>query len=534
MKDFDSLRHNPDMNIDDRLRQADPAKGFPELDQGLVLNAAERTKAWGRRKASVGQTWEAMQKRRSVMGLSGLATALALVVAVVVVSPSTQPGKAPEALTSEVAGPQAPVTPSSALPTVTQLTGAAATAEYTATLPMLTQAIRYYPYGQYVTKKYNEWSQALAPLGSFSGPALVAFDVKFEPSTALMARKAPSGILYKIRPAVGIQDAASSLKKLFGLGSKLEVSKPGPYGSVTVTAGYVPPTAVLTGIGQAGTEKQYRGIAAIGSANGIRWVYGNSRAMAWRKCQPGDSMNKNVSIISHYANKVSKGCVALPSGLGPTESEAIDRAKLLFQSLGYKTSTSLKATPEGGLFVTTQGFNESLDGRATYYEGTVSGYLKVAGVVTTLAQKVIFTSSSQQIVSAEGFIGNAVPTQLAALKSPALAARQISVYDGDPVNSMNLLDEKHPGWEYIRSDLSTSITKAPPGDATRPNAKPKKIFVTRYRIVPGVIQAYDGSTWLIPTFEFSDRGGYLGAVKGLRGSLLKKYDFPPYALAQKY
>lgn len=533
MKDFRSPGHNPDMNIDERLRQADPAKNFAGPDQSLVLRAAERAAITSSRLGTGNLTGFTNNQRRVVLGLSGFATALALVVAVVVVSPWNHAEKTTSFPISEVAGPETPVASSSALPVLAQATGAAATT-YTANLPALTQSIRYYPYGQYVSEKYNEWSQALAPLSVTSGVALVAFDVAFEPSESLKLSKTQTGVLYKVRPSVGIADSAKTLKKLFGIGNRLEISKPGAYGSVTATAGYVPPAAVLTGIGQAGTEKPYRGVAAIGTSNGIRWVYGNSRAMAWRKCKPGDSMNKNVSIISHYASKVSKGCVALPSGLGPTESEAKDRAQLLFQSLGYKTSKSLKATPEGGLFVTTQGFNESLDGRETYYEGTVSGYLKVAGEITTLAQKVVFTSSSQQIVSAEGFIGNAVATHSANLKSPALAARQISVYDMDPVNSMKLLNAKHPGWEYVRSDLSTSITKAPWGDATRPNAKPRKIFVTRYRVVPGVIQAYDGSTWLIPTYEFSDKAGYLGAVKALAPSLLKRYDYPPYALTKKY
>jgi hypothetical protein len=433
------------------------------------------------------------------LGLSGFVAALAVVAAVVALQPAVRVTKT--------------------------VVAASASSTSGANLPALTEPIRYSAFGPYASPKYSLWSQALEIPEVISGVALVTKNVTFAPSASLINHAPETGVIYKLMPTQTFAEAGKRLAQAFGVGQPLRASQPARYGSITVTAGSVPPTPASFELGQPNSRLNYRGVAAIWSKNGVRWVYGNSQAMAWRDCKPGDSMKSNVSIISRGSSKGRTTCRVLPSGQGPNRSEAMARAGSIFQSLGYKTGTSLASTPNGGLFLVAQGFGEESAGRQTYYQATISGYLKVAGQVTTLAQKVVFTSSSSQIVSAQGFLGRAKAAYITKLKSPAQAARQISLYDSDSVDSIHLLEVTNPG-AYLRSDLSTSITNAPSGIPILGDPNTVNISVTKFRIVPGVIEAYDGSTWLIPSYEFTDKGGYLGAVKGLPNSLLKRFDYP--------
>jgi len=498
MKDFEQSKQNIDMTIDERLRQADPARNQVALDEGIVLRAAQRVSARGFRFRYFSGIWEPRGPRRLALGLSGFVAAVAVVTAVMTVQQEVKVDKPLAAASSSLAPGN--------------------------NLPPLTEPIRYSTFGQYQSQKFSQWSQALSIPEVISGVALVSKNVTFAPSASLNNRAPKTGVIYKLTSNQTVSEAGKRLAQAFGVGQPLRVSKPARYGSITATAGTVPHAPASFSFGQPNVRLRYRGVAAIGSNSGVRWVYGNSRAMAWRDCRPGDSMKKNVSIISRMSEKNLRYCRVLPSGMGPTSAEALARAGSIFQSLGYRTSTTLASTPNGGLYLVAQGFGEQSAGRQTYYQATISGYLKVAGQVTTLAQKVMFTSSSQQIVSAQGFMGNVKTAYSAKLKSPAQAARQISIYDTDPVNSIQLFDPKAPG-SYLRSDLSTSILKAPVGDPSRPTANPVTITVSKFRIVPGVIEARDGTTWLIPSYLFTDKGGYLGAVKALPNSLLKRNDY---------
>ena len=498
MKEFEPSKQNIDMTIDERLRQADPARNLTALDQDLVLRAAQRASARGMRARFSSGPWASKGPQRLALGLSGFVAAVAVVVAVVALQPAVRVPKT--------------------------VVAARASSTSGANLPALTEPIRYSAFGPYASPKYSLWSQALEIPEVISGVALVTKNVTVAPSASLINHAPETGVIYKLMPTQTFAEAGKRLAQAFGVGQPLRASQPARYGSITVTAGSVPPTPVSFELGQPNSRLDYRGVAAIWSKNGVRWVYGNSQAMAWRDCKPGDSMKKNVSIISRMSEKNLRYCRVLPSGMGPTSAEALARAGSIFQSLGYRTSTTLASTPNGGLYLVAQGFGEQSAGRQTYYQATISGYLKVAGQVTTLAQKVMFTSSSQQIVSAQGFMGNVKTAYVAKLKSPAQAARQISIYDTDPVNSIQLFDPKAPG-SYLRSDLSTSILKAPVGDPSRPTANPVTITVSKFRIVPGVIEARDGTTWLIPSYLFTDKGGYLGAVKALPNSLLKRNDY---------
>jgi len=495
MKEFDSPRQNIDMKIEERLRQADPARNAEVLDEGLVLKAAKLADA-RRLAGDVSEaSWITRNPRRLTLGLSGLVTATALATAFVVVLPGSEANKPlPSSTNSIASGGQ---------------------------LPTLPEPISYSNFGQYISPEYNSSSQALAVPNVVAGVALMTKNVDFSPSKSILKLRPSFATIYKVTSNETVLDTGKKLAELFALEQPLRISKPGRFGSTTATVGSIPSTPTLPGIGQPNSPS-YRSVAVTGSKNGISWVYGNSRAMAWRPCKSGDSMNKNVSIISRGGSKGHTSCQALPSGLGPTSTEALDRAKQLFQGLGYQTGTTVASTPEGGLYLVAQGFGEQIEGRLTYYLGTVSGFLKIGGQVTTLAQKVFFTSSSKQIVSAQGFIGNAKPVYTSILKSPAIAARQISVYDQGP-DSMQLIDLKNPG-SYIRIDYSTSIKKAPNGNPVPHNAKTKTIYISKFHLVPGVIQGTDGSTWLIPTYEFTDGGGYLGAVKGIPRALLLNQD----------
>lgn len=540
MKDFDAPRHNTDMNIDERLKRADPASSQGPVDGDLILRAAQTAASNGARRTQTGATWHAKARHRTGLAFGAFVTAVSLAVAVFVAVPGVVGQGQPEPRTEfldatggpEFAGPEDPVVGSSAIPTAAYGAVASLALTDSANLPSLRKPIRYYPYGQFVSQAYNTWWHALGIPQLFAAVALISKNVTFAPSPGLLKHKNAVGVVYRVLPNATATAAADTLARLFGLSEPIRTSKAGAYGLKTVTVGSLPSNALsMAGVGQDYTSAPYRGLALIGSKNGIRWVYGNSKATAWRDCRPGDSISKNVSIISRGRTVNSSGgakykntCRALPSGLGPNRSLAVDRAKLLFHSLGYKTGSTEAKTPNGGLFIVANGFDESRDGRATYFQGTVSGFLKVAGQVTTLAQKVVFSSSSQQIVSAEGFIGNAVAVNSALLKTPAAASRQISVYDQDPTNSIQLFNPKNVAYDYPRTDLSSSILNAPAGDASKPGAHPKRIVVTKFKIFPGVVSAYDGSTWLIPSYAFSDSGGYLGSVKALPSSKLKVYN----------
>ena len=491
MKEFGSPKQNLDMKIDERLRQADPARNPIELDEGLVLRAANKAadnKAAGRSNTNAAK---ALNARRITLGLSGLVTAVAVATAVIIELPGSQAIKS--------------------LPTSEAFT------QNAGSLPVLPGAIRFSPFGKYLSPQYNSWNQALSIPSFVAGAALITKNVAFSPTESLLKQQPTVGTVYQIKPSETVVEAGTTLAALFGLDQPLKISKPHKYGAVTVTVGRIPSTLSTMGVDQPNSQG-YRGFAAFGSKTGISWVYGNSRAMAWRTCRPGDSLKINVSMISRGGAKGQNNCKSLPSGLGPTKSDAIERAKLLFKSLGYKTGNTPASTPNGGLYLVAHGFDDTLNGRPNYYQATVSGYLKVAGQVTTLAQNITFTSSSNRIVSAQGFIGNYKARYSAQLKSPAVAVGQISVFNDSP-DSMALLDIKNPG-SYVRSDLSTSITRAPTGSPTPRNDATAIVHVSRYKILPGVIEAYDGQIWLIPTYEFTDKGGYLGAVKALPISLL--------------
>lgn len=480
MKDSARPRQNQDMELDARIKKADPAADAVALDEQVILSGVD--------KASNPRRFP-LPKPRLLPAL-GIATAVALAIAIPFMNRT-------EVAADFVTTPVAQATNSTKQPIVEQ---------------------NQFPSN---SKTFDTWQVLTGAGTAMSGVAMMSKNVKYRATGSIAPVQGSDQELYKIVPTESTLSFANRLAKALDL----------TYPLSAVTTSYGMNITTVTG-GNISSKHQSKriGLTVEGGQTFQNWSYGDGSATAWRTCQKGDmSGAKGIDIISHSGDgKGHNKCEVLPSGLGPTKNQAIAAARRIFSQLGYQSTTDIRNIKDGQLYVVaTQFSSSSSNPNLKSYEWSnaqVYGYLVANGQVTKLCQQITWTNSSQKILNASGFGGKVVPWLNVKTIPVAQAAKRISQYDGGALSATPFFASNPVSWGYPK--YSDTFNNAPTGstDSSGGKTKTKVIYVTAFSRFSAPVTGLDGTKWLVPSLAFRDAGGYLGGVIAMRQPDFASYD----------
>jgi hypothetical protein len=480
MKDSNRSQHNQDMNLDIRIKQADPAVNTAALSDEVILLGLAKAKTPKR---------PTFVSPRLVPAL-GLATAIALAITTPLIN---RPGAGSDAHTSSMA----------------QATGSA-------NKPIVEQ--NQFPSN---TKNFDTWQMLTGAVTVTSGVAMINKNVTYRAAESIASMRGSDQELYKIVPTENTLSFANRVAKALTLIYPLKaVTNSDGTNLTTVTGGNI------------FSKKQSKriGLTVEGGQKSQNWSYGDGSATAFRPCRKGDVLGaKGIDIISHSGDgKGNNNCEVLPSGLGPTKNQAVAIARRIFAGLGYQSSTDITKVKDGQLYVvaTQWGSNHSNPNLHSYEwsNAQVYGYLMVNGQVTKLCQQIFWTNSSQKILSASGFGGKPVRWLKVKTIPIAQAAKRISQYDGGDLSATPFIRSNQASWGYPK--YSDTFNKAPAGSplAAGGKGKTKVIYATSFTRFSSPVVGTDGTKWLVPSLAFRDSGGYLGGAIAMRSQDFATYD----------
>ncbi len=480
MKDLTPSRQNQDMELDARIKQADPAIGTSTLSEEVILS--------GLNKATKPKRF-ALRRPRLFPAL-GLVTAMALAIAIPLIN---RPGVPSDSVTNPVAQ-----------------------ASNATKQPIVEQD--QFPSN---TKTFDTWQVLTGAGTAMSGIAMMSKNVTYRTAGSIASMRGNDQELYKIVPTENTLSFANRLAKALAL--------PYPLTAITNSDG----TNLTTVTGGTITSKHQSkriGLTVEGGQKFQNWSYGDGSATAFRPCRKGDLLGaKGIDIISHSGDgKGHNKCEVLPSGLGPTKNQAIAAARRIFTQLGYQSTTDITKIRDGQLYVVANQFGSGKSNpNLKSYEWSnaqVYGYLVANGQVTKLCQQITWSNSSQRILNASGFGGKPVKWLTVKTIPVAQAAKRISQYDGGALSATPFFASNPVSWGYPK--YSDTFTKAPAGtpDSSGGKTKTKVIYVTAVSRFSSPVNGIDGTKWLVPSLAFRDAGGYLGGAIAMREPDFASYD----------
>jgi hypothetical protein len=484
MKDSNPTQHNQDMNLDERFKRADPAAGAPALDPVIITGAITRAES------------KTPKARRNGFLVASISMATAIAVAITVPMLGSHSSQVTKIVASE-----------SELP-------------HSGLGPLVRQGFA--P----TTERFNTWQAAGGGMSVLSGVAMISRNVTYGAAKSISEDQGTTQNLYKVKPTQSTESFANQVAQALELVYPLHISR-----GLDTTKSTILTTVTGGNIPAKQPSKQI-GLTVVGGPGFQTWNYGDASALAYRPCRKGDSPNdKGVDMISHSADgQGHKSCQVLPSGLGPTKNQAIATAQRIFAKLGYRNSTKAEQVKDGELLVVATNWGSLKDNPARHSFGWTSaqvvGFLKVNGQITRLSQQISWSNSSPKIWNASGFGGQPVLWRQVPTIPVAQATQRISQYDGGPYSATPFFATM-PSY-FSPAIYSKSFTSAPVGQfGKKGKSKTKKIFATRFDRFTAVVTGFDGTRWLVPSYSFSDAGGYLGGTIAMRAR-----DYAPFAAFQ--